>query len=284
MVRKLLALFVILFLFNLAFSPTFNASYADFSSNKSSYTLHKPIYINGNDEFISENGVTGGSGTTNNPYIIENWEIYASSQDGITIRNTSMYFKIINCYIFDGDIQNDGIVFINVTNGAVEYNILTENRNGVMFRIQYMGIENSDNNIISYNNISTNTNDGIHLEHTSSNHHSHNLINHNNISENNRGIYMIMSAYNHIISNNIISNDEEGILLDMCEGGGEFNKIHHNNFVNNGEYQAFERGGPYNIWDDGYPSGGNYWNDYNGTDNDGDGIGDTPYYIPGGEQ
>ena len=31
--------------------------------------------------------------------------------------------------------------------------------------------------------------------------------------------------------------------------------------------------------DNGYPSGGNYWNDYNGTDNNGDGIGETPYII-----
>lgn len=32
-----------------------------------------------------------------------------------------------------------------------------------------------------------------------------------------------------------------------------------------------------NIWDNG--TTGNYWSNYNGTDNNGDGIGDTPYVI-----
>jgi hypothetical protein len=34
-----------------------------------------------------------------------------------------------------------------------------------------------------------------------------------------------------------------------------------------------------NIWDNAYPSGGNYWSDYSGVDANSDGIGDTPYVI-----
>jgi len=42
--------------------------------------------------------------------------------------------------------------------------------------------------------------------------------------------------------------------------------------------------GSANIWDDGYPSGGNYWSDYSGVDVNGDGIGDTPYIIDADNQ
>jgi hypothetical protein len=48
-----------------------------------------------------------------------------------------------------------------------------------------------------------------------------------------------------------------------------------------------------NVWDDGYPSGGNYWSDYKGIDVKSgpnqdqprsDGIGDTPYVIDANNQ
>jgi hypothetical protein len=48
-----------------------------------------------------------------------------------------------------------------------------------------------------------------------------------------------------------------------------------------------------NVWDDGYPSGGNYWSDYTGLDqkcgpgqnhSGSDGMGDTPYVIDSNNQ
>jgi hypothetical protein len=74
-------------------------------------------------------------------------------------------------------------------------------------------------------------------------------------------------------------------LLD----GENTNTIHHNNFVKN-TVQIYVKSSYGNIWDNGYPSGGNYWSDYNGSDcRNGadqnlagcDGFGDTPKVIDG---
>ena len=68
------------------------------------------------------------------------------------------------------------------------------------------------------------------------------------------------------------------------------NSIYHNNFINNAYH--FSTYGYVNVWDDGYPSGGNYWSYYysidvkSGPNQDlpgSDGIGDKPYSITGGK-
>jgi parallel beta-helix repeat protein len=87
------------------------------------------------------------------------------------------------------------------------------------------------------------------------------------------GMY-IDADFNKITSNTIFNCTTYGISV---RGSSANNTIYHNNFFNNAQ-QVNEKG-VNTTWDYGYPFGGNYWSDYNGTDTDFDGIGDTPYVI-----
>ena len=90
------------------------------------------------------------------------------------------------------------------------------------------------------------------------------------------------TANNTVVGNTLVDN-EYGV---SCWHSTQDNVIYHNNFIDN-VHQAYSQS-PLNNWDDGYPSGGNYWSDYNGTDQfsgpyqnvtGSDGIGDTPMVV-----
>ena len=100
---------------------------------------HPPIYINGNDDFTHENGVTGGSGTEEDPYIIENWVISGngSVNDGIFINNTNVYFVIRNCTVYGfhhPDEYYDGIELQYVENGRIENTKVNESHSCIHLR------------------------------------------------------------------------------------------------------------------------------------------------------
>ncbi|MGD2066349.1 MAG: NosD domain-containing protein [Candidatus Bathyarchaeota archaeon] len=81
-----------------------------------------------------------------------------------------------------------------------------------------------------------------------------------------------------IVSGNSVTNNSFGISITDSSG----DVIYHNSFIDNTVQTSVTSSSC--TWDDGYPSGGNYWSDYIGTDADGDGIGDTPYVIDEGNQ
>jgi len=96
---------------------------------------------------------------------------------------------------------------------------------------------------------------------------------------NKHGIFLYHSSSSNFIYQNRITDNTYGIYIKPWTEWANNNIIYHNNLINNTQ-NAYDECN--NIWDIGYPSGGNYWDDYNGTDADGDGIGDTPYPILGG--
>lgn len=51
--------------------------------------VHAPILIDGDAALTPANGVTGGTGTTADPYVISGWDINATSAIGVDVRNTT---------------------------------------------------------------------------------------------------------------------------------------------------------------------------------------------------
>ena len=127
--------------------------------SKPGLVSHASICIIGNSAFTVMNGAFKGSGTENNPYVIENWDINASSANGIDIRNTDVCFIIRNCHIYDGKNRFRGIYFYNVTNGFIDTVSCKNNCFGVSFSGSYD--EYSSNNTISNSTFYNNFNEGI---------------------------------------------------------------------------------------------------------------------------
>ena len=108
------------------------------------------------------------------------------------------------------------------------------------------------------------------------------IISGSNIENNHVGVWLYEPSNNTICGCTITTNNYYGIWLEYSSN----NSIFHNNLIDNARrVYSVEL---INIWDDSYPSGGNYWSDYNGTDlfsgsyqneTGSDGIGDAPYII-----
>jgi len=113
---------------------------------------------------------------------------------------------------------------------------------------------------------------------------SGNLIHQNLIKNNDYGIFFHEANLNIMSENTISESGTSGIFLESASSG---NKFVHNNFIANWTAVRIYDNMP-NIWDDGYPSGGNYWSVYDRRDlfkgvhqneTGSDGIGDTLHNI-----
>ncbi len=197
-----------------------------------------------------------------------------SNNNASSNQDNGMYLFYSDDNLIEGNtyLENmEGIYFIGCNENTITGNHFSDNAGGIV-------LGDSDGNIISNNTVSGNL-FGVMLIYSDA----------NNISDNSYasnwagpGIYIGYSSDNIITMNTIFDNKYGINVTDSFN-----NKIYHNNITSN-TFQASDDTISGNQWDNGYPSGGNYWDDYTGADtkngpnqdiSGSDGIGDTPYSI-----
>ncbi|MBA7522347.1 hypothetical protein ES705_14465 [subsurface metagenome] len=298
--------------------PIYNNT--DYANNKDTIISENSnkILINGEQGWadLKKEGKCSGNGIWDDPYIIRNLEIDAQhSGSCITIIDSNVYFRIENCTLSGagyGDVA--GIFLQRVDNGKLLNNNCSFNNGHGIYLLdncknitivgneannnEYCGIKmdvSCKNNNISQNIVNDNDECGIFESMSRDNNISRNIIEgngyygiyleysrnnvifQNNVSEgNNYGIGLKGGDYNVIVENNV-SNNGYGITLKSLSNS---NTIYLNNFSGNCvNSQDF---GTTNLWDNG--TIGNYWDDYDGFDCNGNGIGETPYIVAGSNE
>ena len=240
------------------------------------------------DSMISFFNTTGGR-VTGNTISGSYWAVNIEGARDITISNNTIY----NCI-------ERAMAAYDSTNIIITNNTISDiwgNGIGVWLssNSQIRGNSISDMHEVCLEAISVGGTSGVAIENKVSDCSFGLILGEGNTAKNNRvsncstGINLDWGSY---VEGNVITNCEAGIelkgethqlignTLSRCytgiqDGWCRNNLIYHNNFIDN-VIQASAEGSD-NQWDNG--AEGNYWSDYTGVDTEGDGIGDTPYYI-----
>ncbi len=252
-----------------------NKELAIISSSELSGDMTNRTYIIGavpsNDVFsISSSNVT-----------INGFHIAGGPSGMDTLRQVGLYLEgVQNCSLSNNTlVLNDvGISLNNSQGNLLDNNLVGLGSSGILLSM-------SNENMLSNNMVMTN-NEGILLENSTNNSLMNNtadangmgiflgtskmnMLAYNLISRNNYGVILANMADSNVLVNNSMYMNGHGIYLNESTG----NTIFQNQFFN--FLNAVDEGT--NTWNS--SSAGNLWNDYNGTDADGNGIGDTPYVV-----
>lgn len=232
--------------------------------------------------------------------------------DGIVIEaygvgGSACHNKVINCTIEDN--ADDGIIVQVRDGGAGNDNIIMGNivrgngENGVEIDAEDPGSSASRNRVAN-NMIEGHPWQSIVVWSDAGGRADNNILDCNVVTAGlDRGIWIVAvnpgscTSGNTIINNTVGDHVEDGISVEATNGGvangnivkgntiqgsggvgiriaADDNLIYHNDIIDN-DVQARDYG--INHWDN--EGEGNYWSDYTGKDENGDGIGDTPYRI-----
>lgn len=184
-----------------------------------------------------------GSGSKEDPYVIENVTIDGQDATAICISYTDAHFIIRNCTIFNSGSGSDiyGIYLFFGKNGKIINNTISDYyggiymapsinntivRNKLMYNEEYaLRVSGSSHNI-SYNTIINNTMNGIYLGSITDSY-----IYNNNIQESRYGMYLNYVQNNEIFKNTILNNDW-GIKFDSALLVNSNNEIYNNSIIN----------------------------------------------------
>lgn len=217
----------------------------------------------------STDGIDLSSGYTN----VSGNIIWGNGDDGIDIKSD------VNNSVFRNTVYNNTGNGIIIDNGVDDHDLINNTvygngRNGVL--IQAAGGPGTDNRVIG-NEIYNNSLNGVYLFQV-----NQEFVLDNNISSNGlAGIALANTAAFNNISGNTVKNHTYSINLTNAD----FNTIYDNYFEGLPVADAASTGNSWNITKtlgtniiSGPFLGGNFWVNYNGSDLDSDGLGDT--FLP----
>jgi len=167
----------------------------------------------------------------------------------------------------------EGMLLNSMVSPQVSDNVMRGNLNPALI------VELTDGGLFTGNVVEGTQWDGVHLYQANRT----TWLRNNLAGAVNFGLHALDSHDGTLVENRIAGNGV-GVALEGSTGW----LVHHNLFESNA-LQAQDDLGAVNTWDDGYPSGGNWWSDYGGVDQcsgplqnicpNPDSIGDTPYVI-----